>query len=411
MEKIIKRLKKPELVAPAGDWPSLVTAVENGADSVYFGVKGFTMRQMADNFDMFELKKIMELLHAHKKKGYLALNVIIMENELKKIETILRQAKTAKVDAVILWDMSVLTLAKKLGLRMHISTQASISNTKALDFFAQQGVQRIILARECNLENIKQIVRYRNKKKICTQIEAFIHGAMCVSISGRCFLSSYTSGKSANRGQCRQYCRREFSIVDQQKEADYVLGNDYILSAKDLCTIDFTDRLINAGIDSFKIEGRRRSPEYLKVVTSVYRSAIDAFFDQKLSLKLKEEFKEKLSAVFNRGFSNGFYFGYPEDAKSTGLENKYEKVFLGEVVKFYKKISVAEIFLRNNPLHTKEELLFIGTKTPACITAVDQLQQNHKFVKGAKKGEAVGVKVPFTVRPKDKVFLWKKKEQ
>lgn len=405
------KLKKPALVAPAGDWPSLVTAIDNGADGVYFGVKGFNMRNLADNFDMFELKKIMRLLHKKEKKGYLALNVIVMQDELKKVETILRRAKKAEVDAVILWDMAVLDIAKKLKMNVHISTQASIANTAALRQVFKLGARRAILARECTLEDIKKIVAWKNKQGLNLEIETFIHGAMCISISGRCFLSTFSKGKSANKGQCLQYCRREFYIKDREQEADYVLGRDYILSAKDLCTIDFIEELIEAGIDSFKIEGRRRSSEYLKVVTASYRTAIDAYFTGTLNRELKRRLKRDLAGVFNRGFSSGFYFGCPEDAKSRGLENTYEKIFLGEVIKFFRKINVAEINVQNAGLKKGQKLLFTGKKTPASFAVAEELQQDHVFVKKVDKGERVAVKLPFKVNPRDKIFIWQEKYQ
>ncbi len=402
-------LKKPELVAPAGDWSALVTAIDSGADSVYFGVKSLNMRNLAGNFDVYELKKIMNFLAVHKKRGYLALNVIIMEHELKKVEIILKKAKQAGISGVILWDMAVMNIANKLKLPVHLSTQASVSNSAALESFARLGVKRVVLARECTLSDIRKIIKKTSEKKINCRIEAFIHGAMCISISGRCFLSSYSSGKSANRGECLQYCRREFSVKDAEDEGDYILGRDYALSAKDLCTIDFIDRLIESGIDAFKIEGRRRAPEYVKVVTKVYRRAIDAYFEGKLTAALKKQLKVQLQRVFNRGFSSGFYFGAPQDALSDQLGNTYEKVFLGEVVKFFKKISVAEIRIQNKPLSRGQELLFIGKNTPASFAVAQELQQEHKFVSSVKKGELAGIKLPFIVKPKDKVFLWRKK--
>ncbi|MCP4649364.1 MAG: U32 family peptidase [PVC group bacterium] len=408
--KKIHSIKKPELVCPAGDWASLLTAVENGADSVYFGVKGINMRNFATNFDVAELSKIMKYLHAHNTRGYLTLNVIVMNHELNKVLKILKKAKSAGVDAVILWDMAVFSMARELGLRVHISTQASISNFKALKYYAKLGAKRVVLARECKLADIKDIVKGIEKEKINCEVESFIHGAMCISISGRCFLSSYSSGKSANRGECQQYCRREFSIIDDSKEGKYILGQDYVLSAKDLCSIDFIDKLIKAGIHSFKIEGRMRSPEYVKVATSVYRCAIDTFSQGKLTLALKRNLKQELGNVFTRGFSSGFYYGIPQDALSRRNEHKYEKVFLGEVTKFYKKINVVEILVRNKGLRQGAELLFMGNKTPACFAKAEEIQQKHKFVKTVKQGEYVGIKVPFLLKRNDKVFLWQKRK-
>lgn len=400
----------PELLSPAGDWSSLYSAVENGADSVYFGIKNINMRHMASNFDLLELDKVMSYLHKNKVKGYLALNTIISNSELSKVEKILKAAKKAGVDAVILWDMAVLQMAKEIGLTIHISTQASIANFEALKMYSQLGAKRVVLARECSLAQIKKIVQTVKKEKIDCEVEAFVHGAMCVSISGRCFLSQYTFGKSANKGQCLQPCRREFLITDKEGESQYILGEDYVLSPKDLCSIDFIDELIESGIASFKIEGRMRSSEYAKVVTASYRKAIDACVKGKYTKKLKGELKNELAKVFNRGFHSGFYFGRPADDKSRRLEHSYEKIFLGEVTRYFKKIGVAEICLRTGSLSKGEQILFIGKSTPADVIRVDEIQSNNEFVGSALKGDTVGVKLPFVVKPKDKAFIWRRRD-
>jgi len=404
-----KTVTKPELVSPAGDWPSLVAAVENGADSVYFGVKTLNMRNLATNFDIMELPKIMNFLHENDKKGYLALNTIVLDKELVKVEKILRAAKKANVDAVILWDMAIFSIASKLGLRIHLSTQASISNREAVSFFSKLGVKRIVLARECSLEDIKAITGDIAKRRIPCEIETFIHGAMCVSISGRCFLSEYSFGKSANKGQCLQPCRREYHISDVEGEVSYRMGRDYVLSPKDLCSIDFLEKLIASGTRAFKIEGRMKSAEYVKVVTSVYRRAIDASFEGNFSESLKKDLMEELKTVYNRGFSEGFIFGAPFKEISKGGEHTHEKVFVGEVTKFFKKISVARIKIFDHPLKIGDTLLFIGKNTPARKVLVDQMQYKYKPRKRAIRGEEVGVKLPFLVRLNDKVFLWRQK--
>ena len=401
--------KKPELVAPAGDWSSLYSALDAGADSVYFGVQGLNMRNLAKNFEISELKKVMDAVRKRGRKGYLALNVVVYDKELGRVKRILKEARNSKVDGVILWDMAVLSLAKELGLNIHLSTQASVSNFLALKHYNQYGVKRIVLARECGLSEIKRMVSKIKKEKINCQIEAFIHGAMCISISGRCFLSQYSFSKSANRGECIQPCRREFNIVDNERDAEYVIGKDYLLSPKDLCTIDFLDILIKSGINAFKIEGRMRSPEYISVVTSVYRRAIDAYFQNKLNDAFKDRLKKELQAVYNRGFSTGFYLGKPKDSVSRVLEHTYEKVYIGQVKKFYKKISVAEIEVLNKALKKNDRILCVGKKTPASFAKVNDIQINHEFVGVIKRGEIAGVKLPFIVRRNDKVFLWKKK--
>ncbi|MBF0521672.1 MAG: U32 family peptidase [Candidatus Omnitrophica bacterium] len=441
-------ISKPELLSPAGDWPSLLSAIHNGADSVYFGVKGINMRHQATNFDILEIKKVMALLHEHHKKGYLALNTVLMNEDLPLAEKILKEAKKSQVDAVILWDFAALKLAQKYGLRIHLSTQANVSNIDALKAYVQLGVSRVVLARECELKDIQKIIKAIRKEKINCEVETFIHGAMCVSISGRCFMSLYSYGKSANEGKCIQPCRREFSfqlhdrsagkrvrhgtggvrleglqkneaatdlseelydIQDTDKETDFILGKDYVLSPKDLCTIDFIDELIKAGIHSFKIEGRMRSPEYIKVVTACYRQAIDAYLDGKLTNSLKTHLKEELESVYNRGFSSGFYFGQPKEAWSKGLENRYERIFVGEVTRFFKKISVAEVRLLTGTIKIKDSILFVGKTTPSEITKVKDIRLNDASVTEAKKGDIVGIQLPFIVKPRDKVFIWKKK--
>ncbi len=404
----MKNNLKPELVAPAGDWSSLSSAVSSGADAVYFGIKGINMRHGASNFDVLELKKVMALLHKMGRKGYLALNVLVYNNEISKIRGILEEASRSGVDAVILWDMAVLSPARELGLKTHLSTQASVSNLEALKFYSDLGVERIVLARECSLDDIRQIISGIEREGISCGVETFIHGAMCLSISGRCLLSYDSFSKSANRGECIQPCRREFMVTDSQEECRYILGEDYVLSPKDLCTISFIDKLILSGVNAFKIEGRMRSPEYAKITTSVYREAIDAFSEGKLDEKLKGELLNTLKKSFNRGFSDGFYF---KKAKDLGgkLQNNYEKVYLGEVVKFYKRIRVAEIAITNESLKKGQKILVTGKNTPAAFSMVEEMQIDHREVDFVPRGKAVGIKLPFKVRPKDKVFLWHEK--
>ncbi len=396
----------PELLAPAGNWPSLYSAVEAGADAVYFGIKTVNMRSFASNFDLLEIPKITQILHKKGIKSYLTLNTLLFNKDLRKAEKILKKAQEASIDAVILWDMGVLKIAKDLGLNIHLSTQASVSNIEAIKFYYSLGVKRIVLARECSLKEIAEIIKGLREADISCEIETFIHGALCVSISGRCFLSQYTFGKSANRGECLQPCRREYLIKDTQGQVEYILGKDYILSPKDLCAIDFIDKLITAGISAFKIEGRMRSPEYVKTTVSVYKQAIKLYFEGNLTLKAKKAFKKELKKVYNRGFSTGFYLGRAKDLPARGLENEYKKVYLGEVAKFYKKIQVAEVVLRNAEVNVGDQLIFIGKTTPAKFLKVGQIQKDRQFIKSAQKGEKIGIKTFFTVKPKDKVFLW-----
>ncbi len=406
---MISSKKMPELLSPAGEWSALHSAVRAGCDAVYFGVKGLNMRSSAGNFDILEIRKVMDFIHKNGKKGFLALNVIIYEHETEKARKILEESARCGVDAVILWDMAVLNMAKELGLEIHLSTQASISNFEAVKFYHSLGVRRIVLARECTLRDIKNIKARMSKEKIECELETFIHGAMCVSISGRCFLSQHTFGKSANRGECLQPCRREFMITDVDDESRYILQQDRVLSPRDLCTLPFIEELIEAGIDSFKIEGRMRPPEYVKTATSAYRRAIDAYAEGVLTEVLKEQLLAELAQSFNRGFEQGFFFGAPGELGADAQERDYEKVFLGEVLKYYNKINVAEVQLKHVGLSTGDEILVYGKTTPATFATVKEMEIKHSKVDSVEKGNKVGIKLEFTVRPKDKVFLWRRK--
>ncbi|MFA6637208.1 MAG: peptidase U32 family protein [Candidatus Omnitrophota bacterium] len=400
-------MKRVELVAPAGDRGSLVSAVSAGADAVYFGVKGLNMRRSAGNFDVLEIAKVMSLLHSSSKKGYLALNTMVYDGELDKARKILDSAAAAKVDAVILWDMAVLGLVRERGMVPHLSTQASVSNFEALKAYHFLGVKRAVLARECSLEDVGRISGKISENKMDITLETFVHGAMCVSVSGRCFLSQHTFSRSANRGDCLQPCRREYRVIDTENhgECEYVLGEDYVMSAKDLCSLRFVDELIRSGINAFKIEGRMRSPEYVSVVTSVYRRAIDAYYKGEFNENLIQCLMEKLSGTFNRGFTEGFFFGTPEDTGASP-KRKYDKIYVGEVLKFYGKIGVAEIMVRTRGINIGDSLLVTGDKTPAGFFDVCEMQVEHSMVDSIASGSRVGVKVPFKVRRGDKVFVW-----
>ncbi|MCM8812658.1 MAG: U32 family peptidase [Candidatus Omnitrophica bacterium] len=398
--------QRPELIAPAGDWACLTTAVAQGADSVYFGVKGLSLRNFAGNFDSQELRRVMEYVHARGKRGYLALNVVVYERELTKVRAILGQAKKAGVDAVICWDLSVVRMAGEQGLQVHLSTQASAANSRALAEYTQLGISRAVLARECTLKDVISIQKSLLRENIVCELEVFIHGAMCISISGRCFLSAYSAGKSANRGQCLQYCRRRFLIREVQDEQEYELGEDYVLSARDLCTLDFLDELLDSGVRACKIEGRTRPPEYVGAVTSVYRRAIDDWHSGTLTGAKKKRYRQELAQTYNRGFSPGFYFGTPAADPSDGGAQPYRKQYIGRVEKYYARLGVAEISVHKGPLRIGQELLVTGKQTPAARFSVEQMQQDHVFVTQVEAGQRVGVRIPFPVRPQDKIFEW-----
>ena len=439
-------MKKPEILSPIQDFMSLRAAIDAGCDAVYFGIKGYNMRAGAKNFTVSDLKKIVKICSENNVRTYLALNTILYEDELKKTFLILAKAKEAGISAIICWDHAVIKEAKRLGMEIHLSTQASVANSEALKFYADQGVTRFVLARECSLEQIKQI-----KKKIHgisrsiplsgtslrndITLETFIHGAMCVSVSGRCFLSQFEYGKSANRGECLQPCRRKYLIKQtdgdkparndsQAKRSDsggeFEIGEDYILSPKDLCTLPFIEKLIEAGIDVFKIEGRNRSPEYVATVTKVYRKVVDFYFEylnkvgtglkpvRKTEFEnLKKELMQELKKVYNREFSSGFYLGRPisEWTHSYGSQATHKKIHLGKVVHYYPKINVAEIQIQaNKTLKLKDNIIIQGQETGILQQSVVSMEKDHKQIKSAKQGDTIAIKVDKKVKRNDEVY-------
>jgi len=395
--------KIPELLSPVFDFTSLTAAINAGCNAVYFGIKELNMRITAKNFKLNEIKKVVDICHKNNIKAYLTLNTIIYDSELKKLKKIINEAKKAKIDAIICWDFSVINEARKKGIPIHISTQSSVSNSESARFYKKLGAERIVLARELSLEQIKKI-----KKEVKIDIECFIHGAMCVSVSGRCFTSQFLFGKSANRGDCIQPCRRSYLVKDEEG-CELKLENNYVLSPKDLCTLAFIDKLIEAGIDSFKIEGRARSPEYVSVVTKCYRDAIDAYFKNKLINELKKELIKKLKTVYNRDFSSGFYMGKPIN-EFTGSESKAtrKKTFIGIVKNYYKNIKVAEIKIQSHSIKLNDILMFQGPTTGVYEQKIDSMEINHKKVNSVEKGNEVGIKVKNIVRKNDRIFLIKK---
>ncbi len=393
--------KKYELSAPAGDFPMLVAAVNAGADAVYFGLKEFNMRANAKNFSLSDLKEIKKICKSSGKnvKMYLTLNSIIYGNELGKVERILKKVKEY-VDAVICWDFAVIELCRKHKIPFFISTQASVSNPAAAEFYKKLGARRIVLARELNLKQIKEIV-----KSVGIEVECFAHGAMCVSISGRCFMSQFAFRKSANRGECLQNCRRTYTIIDEEGN-ELKLENSRVLSAKDLCTLPFLEKLKKAGITSFKIEGRNRDARYVDTVVRVYRKALD----RKLTRKEVEDSMKELEKVYNRGFSRGFYFGVPTADDFSNVENSAaseRKHFIGKVTHYYPKVGVATIRLVSK-LKTGDEIIIIGKTTGIEKCRVERIEINKNPVEAAIKGQEVGIKMPNRVRKNDEVYVIKK---
>ena len=371
----------------------LVTAIKAGADAIYFGLKEFSMRQSARNFTIKDLDKIERICKPRNIKRYLTLNVIIYDNEIKRIDKILKKIKN-KVDAIICWDLSVIQLCKKHKIPFHISTQASVANIESAKFYKNLGAERIVLARELNLKQIKKISRKIN-------IETFIHGAMCVSISGRCFMSQFLFNKSANRGQCIHPCRRSYIVKDKQEGYELEVENDKIMSAKDLCTLPFIEKLKKAGIKTFKIEGRNRDSRYVDTVVRVYRKALD----KKLTKAEIKEAIEKLKKVYNRSFSSGFYLGVPTSDDFARIEHSAateKKHFIGKIIHYFPKIQVATIKLVSE-LKVGDKIVVIGKTTGLEKAKVERLEIKNKSVEKAKKSQEIGLKLPL-VRKNDQVY-------
>ncbi|MDP2925516.1 MAG: U32 family peptidase [Nanoarchaeota archaeon] len=389
----MKVRKKIELLAPAGDFECLKAAIDAGADAIYFGLKEFNMRIRAKNFKISDLPKINKLCNENKVKKYLTLNTIIFDNELSRIEKVVKLVKPY-VDAIICSDISVMMLCKKYKIPFHVSTQMSVSNIESAKFFKKLGAKRIVLARELNLNQIKNISRI-------IPIEIFGHGAMCVSISGRCFTSQFLFNESANRGKCIHPCRRAYTVKDVEGN-ELKIENNYIFSAKDLCTLPFIEKIKKSGAIAFKIEGRNKEPEYVYTVTKVYREAID----NKLSETRINELLEELNKVYNKGFSSGFYLGLPTNDDFSKTENssaKEKKEFLGKISHYYDKINVAILKLNTGKLKINDEVYIIGKTTGLLRHKVESMQIEHKAISEARKGDNIGIILP-KCRKGDEVY-------
>ncbi|MEI8233601.1 MAG: U32 family peptidase [Verrucomicrobiota bacterium] len=411
--------RKPELMAPAGNAACLAAALQAGADAVYFGVRGFNMRANYRNFLPSQMPRIAAQCHAAGARAYLALNTIVYEHELPKVDRLLQAAAAAGIDAVICWDLAVVQKAAALGLPVALSTQMSLSNSESLAFFYRTfGVRRFVLARECSLAQIRAIRRALKKTLGAAageiELELFAHGAMCVSLSGRCFLSQDRFGKSGNRGECLQPCRREYRITDVEGEISYRLADTYLLSPEDLCTMPFLDRLLESGVSSLKIEGRARTPEYVATVTSAYRQAIDFYVARKGKPGFLEAFEALkarlmtgLDGVYHRGLSSGFFLGRPVGQWSgvRGSRAGKSKRLVGEVVNYYRKAGAAEILIRNAGFALGDELLIQGPSTGSVRVRADSIQIEHAAQERAERGQRVALAVGAHVRPRDRVFL------
>lgn len=386
-----------ELMAPAGSYPALVAACNSGADAIYIGLDFLSMRAGKKNFKVSDLDKIRGICNSYprKPKIYVTLNTIVYDSEIKKLDNLLKKIK-GKVDAVICWDFAVINLCKKYKIPFFISTQASVANSEAAKFYKKLGAQRIVLARELNLEQIKEI------SKVKIDLEVFVHGAMCVSISGRCFTSQFLFNKSANRGECLHPCRRTYTIKDDSTGNELKLDNNRVMSAKDLCVLPFIEELKKIGVKSFKIEGRNRDPRYIDTVVKVYRQAIDGEVDIKKMMN-------KLESVYNRGFSTGFYLGKPTPKDFSEVEHSVattRKEFLGNVIHIYPKISVVVLDIKKD-LKIGDSIVFIHNKLGVKDFKVTEMEIDGKKIKKASKGSEVAIKVPSKIPKNAEVYkIW-----
>ncbi|WP_457624757.1 peptidase U32 family protein [Persephonella sp.] len=393
--------KKPEILAPVGHYEGLAAVIKAGADAIYMGVGKINQRALKTTFTMEDVKEIRKITQDAGVRQYIVLNSIVFEDDLPYINETLHQLKEIGVDAVIGWDMAVLSKSIELGMETHLSTMASVSNSQAAKFYEKLGIKRIVPAREVKLEGLLDI-----KRKTNLEIEIFIHGAMCMAVSGRCFLSHDVFEKSGNRGECYQVCRHEFDvkIVSKNTGTEFYLGSDYVLSARDLVTINFVDRLMWA--DSWKIEGRNKNADYAYMVTSAYREARDRILNGEWKTKGWKDLWDRLERVYHREWDSGFYFGEGFFGINKSIA-KEKKLYVGEIIKFYPKISVAELKVIDHPVEIGDTIHIIGKKTGLVRQKVSSMQVERKDVHKAERGMVVGLKTEERVRPGDKVYLIK----
>ena len=402
-----------ELMAPVGSYEALAAAIEAGADSVYFGVGKLNMRSAsAANFTLDDLAQIVATAHAAGVKAYLTVNTIVYEDELRTVQQVIDRARREGVDAIIATDMAAILYARRIGQEVHISTQSNISNSEVVKFFSQWA-DTVVLARELTLEQVETIHRaivendIRGPKGELVEIEMFAHGALCMSISGKCYLSLYETNCSANRGACRQLCRRKYTVRDKETGAELDIDGRYVLSPKDLCTIDFLDRFIASGVKVLKIEGRARGAEYVKRVVECYDEALRMMERGEYNPTTAAALKERLATVFNRGFWEGYYAGRPvaEHSENYGSAATRRKVYVGKVVNFYKKISVAEVLVEAAPLEVGEEIFFMGATTGVAEQRLEELHgPDGETTARVEQGVLCAIRTEALIRRGDQLY-------
>ncbi len=405
-------IQEYEIMAPVGSRESLAAAIQAGAGSIYFGIGQLNMRShSANHFTIEDLKEIAETCNERGIKTYLTVNTVIYGEDINAMREIIDVAKAANITAVIVSDVAVMVYCRQVGMEVHLSTQLNISNIEALKFYAQFA-DVAVLARELNMEQVAEIYRQIEEQDIrgprgeLVRIEMFCHGAFCMAISGKCYMSLHDSNRSANRGQCTQICRRSYTVTDNETGNQLEIDNKYIMSPKDLKTIRFIDKMMKAGVRVFKIEGRARGPEYVYEVVTCYKEAIQSVLDGTYTEEKKDKWDERLSTVFNRGFWDGYYQGQRlgEWTKNYGNKATEKKVLVGKVMKYFSKLGVAEIAVEASEIEKDQNMLITGPTTGILKFDASEIRYDLKPVEKAEKGWRVSVPVPDKVRPNDKVY-------
>ncbi len=404
--------KELEIMAPAGSWESLSAAIQAGADSVYFGIGKLNMRsKSSSNFSTEDLRKIVTICRENNVKSYLTVNTILYDNDMTLMREIIDIAKEEQVSAIIASDVAAMMYANSVGVEVHLSTQLNITNVESLKFYANFA-DVVVLARELNMEQVAEIYKRINEEDIKgknnqrIRIEMFCHGALCMAVSGKCYLSLHEKNLSANRGECNQICRRGYTVKDKDSEIELDIDNEYIMSPKDLKTIDFLNVMLESGVRVLKIEGRARGPEYVRTVVSCYREAVESYIDGTFTNEKIEGWNQRLSKVFNRGFWNGYYMGQRlgEWSSNYGSEATHKKMYIGKVTNFFAKVGVAEILVEAQFIEKGDEILITGETTGAYEDFINEMRVELKEVSKAVKGNYVSIKTSETIRRNDKVY-------
>jgi putative protease len=408
----MKDVKQYEIMAPAGSYESLSAAVRAGADAVYFGVEGLNMRShSSNNFTLDDLKRIAEICSLSRVKSYLTVNTVIYDGDIPLMRRIIDTAKSAGVSAIIASDVAAMTYAREIGVEVHLSVQLNITNIESLKFYARFA-DVVVLARELNLDQVKHIHEEIVNQNVTgpsgkpLRLEMFCHGALCMAVSGKCYLSLHEHNASANRGECYQLCRRAYSVKDRDSDIELDIENEYIMSPKDLKTIHFLNKILDAGVSVLKIEGRARGSEYVKTVVECYREAVEAYCGGSFSETKIADWDNRLKKVFNRGFWNGYYLGQRLGEWNDKYGNKAteKKLYIGKVIKYFNKLGVAEFLVETGDISEGDKVLITGPTTGAQTFSASDIRVDLNTVPKAVKGERFSMKTPEKVRPSDKLY-------